>query len=453
MRPRQIVPYAIAMLVGQAALEAVPGIIAEREGGMGLGSALIVAQVVQVAGLAFGATLAAYLVDRGSTLAALLAGAALFCTGMLAVEMQPMHALSWVVAGLGLAGAGLGIVVTVAFAMAAGVVARERPQALVLLLLTPLLARAVIGPFYALGSMALILGAVTFAGLAVLGAGLEGVAPTEAASGRRPMTGGRALAGGALLSAGLLMTLGGADPSRLSGVLIAGWVGFDSFETLELVRIAMLAVGLALVLAAALVLLRGAAGRSVALAVPAVALAALASTGLLAALRLAHATDAGLYADRSALAGLAAASGGALGIVMGAWRLTRTGEPRRVAIAGGVILGATTLVVLLSLFIAPPPLALVLGAVALLALAGGLVAIALRLVLADVPPGRRGLAAGAGVVAAASGSVLGSMIGAGEGIRIATGEPGSMAVGSFAMVVAAIGGLIAVGLLPASRQP
>lgn len=451
MRPRLIVPYAIAMLVGQAALEAVPGIVAEREGGMGLGSALIVAQVVQVAGLALGATLAAYLVDRGSTLTALLAGAALFCTGMLAVEMQPMHALSWVVVALGLAGAGLGIVVTVAFAMAAGVVARERPRALVLLLLTPLLARAVIGPFYALGSMALVLAAVTFAALAVLGAGLESVAPTEAASGRRPMTGGRALAGGALLSAGVLMTLGGADPSRLSGVLIAGWIGFGSFETLELVRIAMLAAGLALVLAAALVLLRGAAGRSVALAVPAVALAALASTGMLAALRLAEATDAG--PDRSAPAALAAASSGALGIVLGAWRLTRTGEPRPVAIAGSVILGTTTLVVLLSLLIAPPPLALVLGAVALLALAGGLVAIALRLVLADVPPGRRGLAAGAGVVAAGCGSVLGSMIGAGEGIRIATGEPGSMAVGSFAMVAASIGGLIAVVLLPASRQP
>lgn len=79
MRVLPIRLYAILVLIGQAALEAMPAVVAEWEGGMGLGSALILGQVVQVAALALGATSAAFLLDRRLGPTVLLVGALLLC--------------------------------------------------------------------------------------------------------------------------------------------------------------------------------------------------------------------------------------------------------------------------------------------------------------------------------------------------------------------------------------
>jgi hypothetical protein len=86
-------------------------------------------------------------------------------------------------------------------------------------------------------------------------------------------------------------------------------------------------------------------------------------------------------------------------------------------------------------------------------LALGLAASALRLALTDVQPPQRGLAAGAGVVAAVIGSALGGLIGAGEGLLALGGESRGVAIGLVGFVIAAAAAVALAAALPRAAHP
>src|SRR5919108_3353004 len=157
MRLIHIAPHVGLLLIGQAALDALPLVVARYEGGMGPGSALIVAYVLEVGGIALGAAAAAYLVDRGWASAALVLGAVLFAVGLIAALTAPMGALGWVVGGVGVAGSGFGLIVTTAFAVAASLSRQHRPFAIMLLLIALLAARIATGAMMSAGPITLTL--------------------------------------------------------------------------------------------------------------------------------------------------------------------------------------------------------------------------------------------------------------------------------------------------------
>src|SRR5690606_29807962 len=175
--------YAAILAIGQAVLDAGPAIVAEREGGMGLGSALIAALVTQIAGIVLGATLAGYIVDRRSPAAAMLVGAYLYYVGLMATGIAPMGSLGTVVAGMGIGGAGFGAMLTAAFAVAATIDApRTRAAAVVLLLTAPIVARAVVGAAFGAGPLALLVGGAAVVGLAVVAVRVTGHTPRRVAA-------------------------------------------------------------------------------------------------------------------------------------------------------------------------------------------------------------------------------------------------------------------------------
>jgi hypothetical protein len=448
MRLLPLIPYVILILVGQAALDAMPAVVAVREGGMGLGSALILAQVIQGAALALGAAAAAYFIDRRNGPVALLAGSLLFYAGLFAVGLQPMGALAWVLVAQGAAGAGFGIILTASFAAAAAMGASVRLFAILLLLLAPLAARGVIGFMYLGGTLALTLAGGVAVGVAVVVARLPGIGRahssdhiTAMADGLRPRSRRIAVLGGLMVAVGVLLALVGADPSRVSAALLAGPVGIGGLEGLDDLRAGMLAGGLGLVVVGAwLLVARQTAGRTF-LAVPAIALAAFAGSGMVAALSFAILTGTAVPGERTVSpVGVAAVGGSALGVVLGAAWLARGGRPRVVATTGCALLACATAVGL-AIVLAPSDelrTLVPLAAVALLGVAGGAAASALRLVLARVVVHQRGLAAAAGVVAASFGSMLGSMIGNGEGVRLVAGQPAETSVGLLALAATAV---------------
>jgi len=464
MRVLPITPYVVLILVAQAALDATPAVVAEREGGIGLGSALILAQAVQIAAVALGAVAAAYLIDRRLGPTALLVGALLFYAGVLAVGLQPMGALTWVLVAQGMAGAGFGIVLTASFVGAAAIEASVRPIAILLLLLAPLAARSFIGVTYLGGPLALTVAGAVVVALSVLvarladagSAGSSARAHATSDEGRAPMSSRAAVIGGLMVAVGILAALSGADPSRVSAMLLAGSIGMGRFELLDAMRAAMLVVGLVLVIGGAYVLLvRQWPDRQTLLAVPAMALAAFAGGGMLAVLSFAALTGAAVPGERTISAvSVAATSASALGLALGAVLLARGSRPRVIATAGGLVLACATVVGLLALrgpieqltVLAP------LAAIALVGLAGGITASALRLVLADAAAPQRGLAAAAGVIAASFGSMLGLMIGNGEGVRL-VGERGAIPLGLLTLVVAAVAAAGVAGFVAPSRPP
>ena len=458
MRLLHILPYAAMILLAEAAAGSVPAIVAAREGGMGLGSALIVGQASQVAGIALGAVVAAHLVDRRSIHAALIVGALLYYGGLIGVGHQPAHLLGWVVVILALAGAGLGMVLTAAFSAAAGLEARERPFGVALVLLAPLAAQLLAGnPVFQAGITTLVVLAAVVVGGSVFIAwsGRGSRAVLERAP--RPDQGlgaGVALAGGGLLAIGVLATLLAIEPSRVSAALLAGALG-AGFASLDGVRLGLLLVGLLAVGAGvALLWVRARPSRATVAAAAASASAALAVAGLVAVAGFAMPRELSIPDSRGGAIGeLAALLGGAAGLGSGAWLLARGMRSRTVAMAGALLLAVLSValfagdeVVLRSSgFVGP------IVAIAATALGGGLTAVALRVVLAEAPIAERGLAASAGVAAAAFGAMVGLMLGAAEGGTRAIGAAAGISVGSIVLVAAALVAVGVVAALPTRR--
>lgn len=452
--------YAAILVVGQAVLDAGPAIVAEREGGMGLGSALIAALVTQIAGIVLGATLAGHVVDRRSPATAMLAGAYLYYVGLMATGIAPMGSLGTVVAGMGVAGAGFGAMLTAAFAMAATVDGRRRRvTAIVLLLAAPIVARAAVGTAFGAGPVALVVGGATVVGLAVVVVRVTGPTTRRITASDDPPDALKSAAAtavsGIVLAIGAVLAVAGADPSRLSASLIAGIVGMGGFDTIDTVRPVLFAIGLALLLTGAAGLLaRG--DRTVRVAVPGLLLAGIAGSGMAAALT--QASIAGRLPDATAaLMAAATTIGGLLGLALGGTLLARGGDRRGPAIIGTACLAAVCALGWLTLLgQRPEPGAIVpIVLVGAGALALGLVASVLRVALAEVDPRRLGLAAGAGVVAAVLGSSLGGLLGAGEGLNTLDGEGRGVAIGLIGFVVAAAAAIALVAALPrgAAHEP
>lgn len=435
-------PYAAILLVGQAILDAGPGIVAEREGGMGLGSALIAASVTQLAGIVVGAVLGGPVADRRPAAVAPVTGALLCYAGLLVTGIAPMGSLATVVTGMGIAGIGFGVLLAAAFADAATLaVPRDRAMAMGLLLAAPIAARLVAGTAFILGPAAFVAAGATVVGLAILVVRLpDGATREHAPSGRASAAGsvGRSVLAAAMLGLGTLLSVAAADPSRLSASLLVGIVGSTAIETLDAARAAMALIGVTLILAGAATLLSGG-ERVTRVAAPALALIAFAGAGMTAALT--QALTAGRPPDGAAavigaigtLAGLAGlALGGALAVgPRGPWFPLATG--------GATLVSTCAAGWLLLLGQRPEPATIApILLVGLVAFAVGVAAVALRLALADVHPTRRGRAAGAGVAAVGVGAAVGGLLGAGEGVAVVTGAPGGAGIALVGFVLAAV---------------
>jgi hypothetical protein len=464
VRALAIVPYAILILVAQAALDAMLGVVAVREGGMGIGSALILGQAVQVAAIPLGATAAAWIVDRGAMRAAVLPGALLLTAGFLSVGIQPVGDLGWVLVPQAIAGVGFGAILTASFAAVAAMTASSRPLWIAVLLLAAIAARSAIGVMYLGGTLALTLAAATVVGLSALAAWLAGGVSAERSTAPRTASrlgnGGSPIwqgaVGGLLVAIGVFASFVGADPSRVTAVLLAPFVDAGSLEMLDALRAGSLVGGLALVVAGgALLLVRRGVDRRTVAAVAAILLAAVAASGTIAALTFAAATDVAIPGERAIpLVAVAALTGSALGIVAGSVWLARRGRPRIVATSGGVVLACAAVGGMVAVG-APLPqltgLAALAALLTLLGFGGGMAACALRLVLADSAWHQRGLAAAAGVMAASFGSVLGSLIGNGEGVRFAADGAGPISVGLVLLPAAGAAAAIAARFVTPER--
>lgn len=389
----------------------------------------------------------------------MLSGAFLYYVGLMATGIAPMGSLDTVMVGMGVAGIGFGAMLTAAFSVAAAIESTgARAAAVVLLLMAPIAARILVGMAFAAGPPAFLFGGATAVGLAVLAVRVSG--PTTrsvlAPSGRpRPIStaAGWSFFSAVVLATGAMLAVAGADPSRLSASLFGGPLGLGGLDTIDGARAALFAIGIVLMLVGAAPLLAGA-DRLVRAAVGGLLLVSVAGAGIAAA--LARATTAGRMPDgTSVLMGAVLAVGGGLGLATGGMLVARGRELRVPALVGSAILTAACAigwVILVGERPAPGDVApTVLIGTAGLAL--GLAASALRLALTDVEPHRRGLAAGAGVVAAVIGSVLGGMIGAGEGLNTLGSESGAGAIGLVGFVIGGAAAIAVAAALPRAGHP
>lgn len=453
MSLRHVLPYVAIVLVGQAVLDAGPAIVAEREGGMGLGSALIAAQVAQIAGIVFGAVLAVVLVDRRSAEAALLCGAFLYYAGLMATGVAPMGSLVTVVAGMGVAGVGFGGMLTAAFSAAAAVRdPRARIAAVLLLLAAPIAARIAVGWAFAAGPAAFVVGGAAVVGVAVAAARRTDLAPRRISSSndspeREARSVGSVAWPAVVLGVGTMLSIAGADPSRLSASLIAGSLGMGGFDSIDVARGAVFAAGMLLLLAGAAMLLT-AAERAVRIAAPGLLLVGLAGSGVAAAVT--QAMTAGRMPDGSSvLIGAVGAATGGVGLVTGGMLIVRGREARLPALIGSATVTAACALGWLTLNGQRPEPGDVMPVivVGLAGIALGLVAVALRVALTEVPAPQRAQAAGAGVVAAVIGSALGALIGAGEGVNTLTADPRAFPIGLGGFVIAGVAAIAVVAAL------
>ena len=453
MRLKQLLPYAALIVLGEAAIGSVPDVVAVREGGMGLGSALLMAQLAQVAGVVFGAVVAAYIVERWSASAALVAGALLYYAGLISVGHQPSHLLGWVVVILALGGAGLGMVLTAAFSAAAGVRAPQRPLAIGLLLLAALASALLVGnagldsgpPVLVVVAAVMVAGAVLVARRADTGTTDRARAGTETR-----LTGRSALGGGGLLAFGVLATLWGIEPSSVSAALVASTLGIGDAGPMDGVRLGLVVVGVLVgALGMAVLSARARPSRETVVAVAATASVALAVAGLIAIAGFAVPRDLSPPdSGGGPLGELAGFVGGGAGLGIGAWLLARGVTARAVALAGAVVLAGLGVLLLIGLAAALGDSGVVgpvLG-IALTAFGGGLAAVALRLLLAEVPIRERGFAAGAGVAAAAFGAISGLMVGGADGVRLAMGASEGLPLGFVVVASAALLAALIVGV-------
>ena len=452
MSLRRVLPYVAILVVGQAVLDAGPAIVAEREGGMGLGSALIAAVVAQVAGIVLGAVMAVSAVDRRSVAVALLVGAFLFYAGLMTTGIAPMGSLVTVVAGMGLAGIGFGSMLTAAFAAAAEVgEPRARVTAVVLLLAAPVAARIAVGTTFAAGPTAFIIGGVAVVGLALAATHLGGALPRRVVAGDPPQPAtsvGRVAFSALVLAFGAMLAVAGADPSRLSATLIAGTLGMGGFDAIDTVRAALFTLGIVLLAVGAVPQL-AAGGRVVRIAAPGLLLVGFAGSGIAAALSLA--LTAGRMPDgTSALIGAATAVGAGVGFVTASMLIGGRRDRRVPAVIGGATLTLACVLGWLTLLGHRPepgdmmPIVLVGGAGPAMWLA----AAALRVALAEVRAPQRGLAAGSGVAAAVIGTTLGGMIGAAEGLSTLGSDPRGIPVGLVGFMIAGAAAVALTAALP-----
>jgi hypothetical protein len=458
MRLLHILPYAFLIVLAEVAVASAPAIVAVREGGMGLGSALIMAQAAEVAGIAFGAVVAAHLVDRWSVRAGLLVGAVLYYGGLIGVGHQPSHHLGFIVAVLGLAGCGLGMLLTATFSAAAAAPGRERPYAIAVLLAAPLVAGPLIGnPVFQAGPAALVIVAAAIVAGAVLIAWStrEWSGAVPMAADQRPGP-GVTIAGAGLVGIGVLATLWGIEPSRVSATMVSGALRLGDLASLDGLRVGLVLIGLVAVAGGALVIVaHRRPSRATLLAAGASGAAALAAGGLLAVAGFTMPRELTAPDSHGGTIGeLAIVAGGVAGLGIGSLLLARGARPRTVAIAGAVILAGLAALLLvgggsvLRSSGAVGPIA----AIAATALGAGLAGVGLRLLLAEALIAERGLAAGLGVAAAAVGALAGLMIGAGDGLALAIGTASGTPSGFVVLAVAALIGLGLAVALPLRRS-
>ena len=444
--------YAAAILAASVGLSAMPAVVIAREGGMGIGSALIVAQTAQLGALVLGAVAAAYLVDRALGVIAVIAAAAMVVIAFTIVALPPggHHGQAVLPSQLlahTLGGGGLGLLLTAAFARAAADEARFRALAIAVLLLAAPAARVASTVVDVGDGATLVVASVVVAGASLLALTLGRArrprtdATRAHARSSRPAVWPAALAG-VLMAVGAFIATAGADASLVTVAFLAAPLRVTNPEVFASAATGMVLAGLVIALAGALAISANHVfDRATLAAALALLLVAFAVSGTPAAAAFA-ASDGTVPGQRSPTAvGLAPLAGIAAGILLGGMWLARGGRTRVVVTTGCVVLAGAALSVIAALLLplqaamAPGPLVALL---VIIGLGGGLAAQTLRLALADVASDRRGRAGALGVVAAAFGAALGNATGNGAGLATLTDGVGGGTVGLLLLAFVAV---------------
>lgn len=447
---------ALAVLLAAAIVEAMPQLVVAAQGGMGIGSALLLAKTVQLAALALGALGAALLVARGDPWSATLGGAGLLFCGVATLRLEHDAGVGSLLISHGLSGAGLGAIMSVAFVRAAED-RSNRVLVIALLLLAAVAGRAVVGTLVAWGpgSLLLLAAAVAIPSVGMILRPTSKTAEAGLHEGHAPRTLVPLVSAPALCVAGLAVAVGfvavvaGADANLVLVTLLLMPFGLQQLDMLHIWRPIFLVGGIGLAaVGGAIVQRRQRFSPEVGRALIAIAAAAVMTGSAVAAVRMASAI--GVTHSRSgsvALVDLTALVATAVGLLLGAGVL-RLGGSRRMLSVGGVIVLASGSALTLGWLVWPSLRSGPWMHPAVLAgwvgTGAGLVSIVLRVTLAEAARSERILAVVGGLIASALFAGLGAVVGTAGSLPVISGDPIATLVASVGTVITAAG---LVGLL------
>ncbi len=398
---------------------------------------LVLVGMVEVALFVLAGTAAAWLVDAGHVRRTLVAGAIAVGLGVGATAVVPDAAGAGLVIPAGLRSLGHGAVVVAAFALAARSSAhRWRPWAIGAMLVSALVG----GQLAAFLFMLDLAAARAAVGIAVIGlAAAAALTSPQIAETRPAEPAARPMFGAVLLAAGLFALMVATDPTRAWLLLLTS--APDDIAGGYVTRSVLVVVGSASLGGGAWLGFRRLGASPAAWAIP-VALAGAALAGTAMVSRVTHLAIGPDLAGTSVFA--APTLGVLIGILAGATAVARTGAVRVPA-----VLGAFAIVVSVAsglwLVASPPAPDSVVGlAASSLAIGGigvGLVAAALRAVLADVKLGLLGAATGVGVVAMEVGSTAGHSVGTAATMVVEPGVPLPLVLAAAVSIAALAGAL------------
>ena len=429
---------------------------------MGIGSALFLAESVQLATIGLGAVGATVLIARGAPWSAAFGGAVLMFLGAATLNLEHDATIGSLAVSHGLSGAGFGAILAVAFVRAAEL-RSHHVLSTAMLLLAMVAGRAVAGTLAAWGPGALVL----VGGLvALLSTGMAGEAATERAGVRTDTADGAgrgtpviAIApltvAGISLAVGSVAVLAGADANLILVTLLLQPLGPQQLASLHVWRIVLLVAGIGLVaLGCAIVQRRQNFSPHVRSAILATAAAAAMSAAAVSALRMAGAIGVVRSGGGSlALVDFMGLAATATGLAIGAAAL-RIPRGRPIASLGGATILITGTALTLAWLTWPAarsgPWAHPAVLAAWVGTGAGIVSIVLRVALAEAHRRERTLAVVGGLAAAALFAGLGAVLGAAGTLPLVSGDPVAVSIAGLATLVA-IAGLVASLHLRAAR--
>lgn len=455
---RTVAGVALVTFLALVAVEAMPAVIAQQEGGSGPGSALVLGQAIQVASVLIGTAIAAASLSRQPPRAIIVPAFIVLASAIGSLALNDHASMAWIIAAHTLAGLSLGLILTAAFALAAATHAAIRPAAIGLVLIATVGARVAIG-IPDRGGLPALAGLSVAALVIAWRIGATTVdASTSDQSRTRNGIAGTPIVGVLVAALGVLATLAGADSSGVAATMLGRPLALNSLDALVAWRSALLVAGLGLFVVGVGAITRHArVERSTLAAAAGVALVSLSAAGATALLVFSEPLSSITPGERAITAvGLAGVAGTTAGVVLGgAWSDGRWRRSRRGLVAPVVMVGATTLAIVAvhaPTNVGTPGLSTLAAAVGI---GAGATLTALWLQLSAAGPGGPAIAMAFGVVAAALGSGLGASVARADALAAMTGQTVGPVSGGIVLVIAAVGSLACFelnGLWPSDRN-
>jgi hypothetical protein len=435
---------ALVALLGSITIDALPGVIAAQEGGMGPGSALLLGQAVQLACWVVGAALSLLAASNHSRWM-LTAPGMLLILAVGSVALNEHADLGWIALAQALAGLALGWLMTAALLRTVPTLEADRPLALALVLLAPVVARGVTGWLERSGLIGLSVAALA---TLVIAQRIDAQTPDRPARhGReaRARVTPSAVLGVLAVSAGLVAALAGVDPSRVLPTMLIGPFGALSLDAIDASRATFLVIGIVLLIAGAgIVATHVPLQPRLTAAVLALALISLAASGAGTLLAAAAPAEGIMLGERAvSLVTLVGLMGTGAGIALATLASIARRRPALTA-----AIGATGLAIVSGISLVVLTADTANGAAAVLSaplgLAGGLTAAALWLALLGAAPSLHAVAAAVGTAATTVGLALGPSVARAQDVGGAGGFGAGAASGAVVIAIASVAALSAV---------